>query len=103
MAKSRFTFIRHCFPVVIVEQDAGLEALSNVIAQQKNMALGIGDEIESQNGEISSPINESLLSEGYGHGGPGVCPSDGQTEAYLRDTGMTGLASAWVMARRRPI
>ena len=27
---------------------------------------------------------------------------DGQTEAYLRDTGMTGLTSAWAMARRRP-
>ena len=26
---------------------------------------------------------------------------DGQTEAYLTDTGMTGVASAWVMARRR--
>ena len=23
------------------------------------------------------------LSEGYGHGGPGVCLGDGQTEAYL--------------------
>ena len=43
------------------------------------------------------------LSEGYGHGGPGVCLGDGQTEAYLKDTGMTGLASVWAMARRRPI
>ena len=42
------------------------------------------------------------LSEGYGHGGPGVCLGDGQTEAYLKDTGMGGLSSAWVMARRRP-
>ena len=41
--------------------------------------------------------------EGYGHGGPGVCLGDGQTEAYLKDIGMTGLASAWAMARRRPI
>ena len=44
-----------------------------------------------------------VLSEGYGHGGPGVCLGDGQTEAYLKDTGMAGLATAWVMARRRPI
>ena len=39
----------------------------------------------------------------YGHDGPGVCLGDGQTEAYLKDMGMTGLASAWAMARRRPI
>ena len=38
----------------------------------------------------------------YGHGGPGVCLGDGQTEAYLKDMAMTGLASAWGMARRRP-
>ena len=43
------------------------------------------------------------LSEGYWHGGPGVCVGDGQTEAYLKDMGMTVLASAWAMARRRPI
>ena len=35
------------------------------------------------------------LSEGYGHDGPGICLDDGQTEAYLKDTGMTGLASAY--------
>ena len=33
------------------------------------------------------------VSEGYGHGGPGVCLGDGQTEAYLKGTGMVGLAS----------
>ena len=33
------------------------------------------------------------LSEGYGHDGPGVCLGDGQTEAYLKDMGMTGLTS----------
>ena len=43
------------------------------------------------------------LSEGNGHDGPGVCLGDGQTEAYLKDMGMTGLASAWAMARRRLI
>ena len=36
------------------------------------------------------------------HGGPVVCLGDGQTEAYLKDMVMTGLASAWAMARRRP-
>ena len=40
-----------------------------------------------------------VLPEGYGNHGPGVCLGDGQTEAYLKDT---GLASAWAMARRRP-
>ena len=44
-----------------------------------------------------------VLSKGYGHGGSGVCLGDGQTEAYLKDMDMTGLASAWAMARRRPI
>ena len=42
------------------------------------------------------------LSEGYGHNGPGVCHGSGQTEAYVRDMGLTGLASAWAMDRRRP-
>ena len=36
-----------------------------------------------------------VLSEGYGHGGPGVYLGDGQTEAYLKDMGKTGLASVW--------
>ena len=44
-----------------------------------------------------------VASDGHGHDGPGVCLGDGQTEAYLKDTGMTGLASAWAMARERPI
>ena len=46
------------------------------------------------------------LSEGYGRGvrgGPGICLGNGQTEAYLKDMSMTGLASVWAMARRRPI
>ena len=33
--------------------------------------------------------------------GPGICLGDGQTVAYLKDTDMKGLASAWAMARRR--
>ena len=43
-----------------------------------------------------------ILSEGCGHGGPGVCLGDGQMEAYVKDTGMPGLVSVWVMARWRP-
>ena len=35
-----------------------------------------------------------VLSEGYGHDEPGVCLGDGQTESYLKDMGMAGLASA---------
>ena len=38
----------------------------------------------------------------YRHDGPGICLGDGQTEDYPKDIGMTGLASAWTMARRRP-
>ena len=51
-----------------------------------------------------SPVVASggVLSDGYEHGGPGVCLGDGQTEVYLRDMGMTVLASAWAMARRKP-
>ena len=33
----------------------------------------------------------------------GVCLGDGQTEAYLKDIIMMGLASVWAMARWRPI
>ena len=35
----------------------------------------------------------------YEPSGPGVCLGDGQTETYLKDT---GLASAWLMVRQRP-
>lgn len=35
---------------VISEQDAGLDALSNVIARQKAMAIDIGNEVDQQNG-----------------------------------------------------
>ena len=48
-------------------------------------------------------MSGGILFEEYGYGGPGVCLGDGQTEAYLKDMDMTGLASAWAMARRRPI
>ena len=47
-------------------------------------------------------VSGGILSEGYGPGGSGVCLGDGQTEACLEDMGVTGLASAWAMARRRP-
>ena len=44
------------------------------------------------------------LPAGYGSDHrPGVCRGDGQTEAYLKDMGMTGRPAAWAMARRRPI
>ena len=47
--------------------------------------------------------SSGVLSQGYGHDGLGVCLGDDQTEAYLKDMGMTGLASACAMTRRRPI
>ena len=47
--------------------------------------------------------SDGVLSETYEHDGPGVCLGDGQTETYLKDMDMTGLASALAMARRRPI
>ena len=43
-----------------------------------------------------------LLSEEFGHGRPGVCVGDGQTETCLKDADMAGLASAFAMVRRRP-
>ena len=48
-------------------------------------------------------VSGGVPSERYGHDGPGVCLGDGQTVAYLKDTAMTGLASAWAMARLWPI
>ena len=54
-------------------------------------------------GHLPGQWPDGGLSEGYGHGEPGVCLGDGQTEAYLKDTGMTGLAPAWAMDRRSPI
>jgi hypothetical protein len=36
----------------IPEQDAGLDALSAVINRQKQMALDIGNEVDTQNGEV---------------------------------------------------
>ena len=44
-----------------------------------------------------------VLSDGHGHGGPGVCLGDGQTEIYPKNTGITGLASAYMrLPERRP-
>ena len=43
-----------------------------------------------------------VLSEGYGHDGPDICLGGSQTMAYLKDTGMAGLASGWAMDRRGP-
>ena len=40
---------------------------------------------------LSGRWPDGVLFEGYGHDGPGVRLGDGQTEAYLRDTDMTGL------------
>ena len=50
---------------------------------------------------VGSGVRWSPICE-YGYDGPGVCLGDGQTEAYLKVMGMTGLASAWAMVRRRP-
>ena len=36
---------------------------------------------------------------GYGHDGRGVCLSDSQTVAYLKNMGMTELGSVWAMVR----
>ena len=47
-------------------------------------------------------VSGGALSEGYRHDGSGICLGDGQTEGYLKDTGMAGLASAWAMATRMP-
>ena len=46
---------------------------------------------------------ESYLKDMGMTGLASVCLGDGQTEAYLKDMDMTGLASAWAMARRSPI
>ncbi|CAL1540632.1 unnamed protein product [Lymnaea stagnalis] len=41
--------IHHQQQAVIIEQDRGLEALSHVIGRQKQMAVDIGNEVDSQN------------------------------------------------------
>ena len=46
--------------------------------------------------------SNGVLSEGCGHGGPDVCLGDDETDAYLKNMSMTGLASASLMARRKP-
>ena len=44
-----------------------------------------------------------VLFDGYGHGGPGVCLGDGQTESYLNDMRLVRLASDWAMARKSTV
>jgi len=39
--------------VSLAEQDEGLEALSRVVGHQKQIALDIGNEVESQNGRLA--------------------------------------------------
>lgn len=39
---------------ILEDQNEGLEALSQVISRQKNLALRIGDEFDEQNGEMIS-------------------------------------------------
>lgn len=43
----------------ILDQNQGLDALSNIIARQKNIALRIGEEVETQNGKK----NHDLIKE----------------------------------------
>lgn len=39
------------FESLVTEQDQGLEALSRVVGRQKQMAIDIGNEVDSQNGK----------------------------------------------------
>ena len=50
----------------------------------------------------SDPAHRILNSSG-GNMPTGRPQASDQTEAYLGDMGMTGLESAWAMARRRPM
>ena len=51
-------------------------------------------------GYLDDGQTEAYLKD-MGMTGPGVYLGDGQMEAYLKDTVMTGLRSAWTMARWR--
>ena len=51
--------------------------------------------------QVESYLRDMGLASVWSMTGPGDCLVDDQKEAYLKDTGMTGLASAWVVARRR--
>ena len=53
--------------------------------------------VPPQLSDRSSTNSNNWKSEGR----PGICLGIGQTQAYLKDIGMTGLASAWAMARQR--
>ena len=55
-----------------------------------NPVLSVSEKLDDAMGPLACFVVESggCLSEGYGHGGLGVCLGDGQTEAYLEDMGM---------------
>lgn len=46
---------------ILDNQNEGLEALSKVIARQKNLALQIGDEVDVQNGMTLSVLKFGLF------------------------------------------
>ena len=50
----------------------------------------------------NTSLPQGLRPDGARYDGSGVCLDCGQTESYLKDTDMMGLASVWAMARRRP-
>jgi hypothetical protein len=49
------TEVRYVF-YLLAEQDKGLESLSHVITRQKQMAIDIGDEVDSQNGKTITQV-----------------------------------------------
>ena len=63
--------------------------IHRIVQPQYNESLGSGERAWRP----SERWPNEGLSEGYGHDGSGVCLSNGQTKAYLKDMGMTGLAS----------
>ena len=61
-------------------------------------------ELELQNQTVRCEINGDIKFRSLVLMDTGLADvGDGQTESYLKDMGMAGLASAWAMVRRSPI
>ena len=50
----------------------------------------------------TSWLSSEVLFESYGHDGPGLYLGDGQTEACLKNMGVTGLKTPWAIPKRKP-
>ena len=83
---------------------------TRTIASTDNLSVTVYRKLGGVYQEGRALLQQRLRNQGYTEGTPlsnkntsGVCLDNGQTMAYPKHMGMTDLASACVMARRRPI